>query len=358
MDLATVALVVAFAQLLLVGCLGYLLIRRYGELLLRLEALESRSERRAHRAAKQATGLLPKSVVQDFELPDLSGRQVRLSQWEGRRLLLIFFDPSCVFSRAMLPELAALPLDGSNRDPLPLIVSTGDPEENRRLFETHRIRWPVLLQDDHEVARQYSVGATPMGYLIDEQRRTVGTVATGPRAVLALAGALQEGPLQGNARATRGEQDQVTRLVAASPRRDDGLPAGTPAPGFRLPRLDGGELSLEEYRGRPVLLVFSDPACEPCDQLMPRLEQVHRRAPEPRVVLVSRGDPEAIRANVAEHGLTLPVVIQHRWETSRAYGPLATPIAYLIDELGIIAADVAVGAEAILALVDEWQARR
>src|SRR5262249_42637847 len=33
----------------------------------------------------------------------------------------------------------------------------------------------------------------------------------------------------------------------------DGLPAGTPAPDFRLPRLDGGELTLSDYRGKKVL---------------------------------------------------------------------------------------------------------
>src|SRR5437870_3465477 len=52
----------------------------------------------------------------------------------------------------------------------------------------------------------------------------------------------------------------------------DGLTAGTPAPDFRLPRLDGGELSLSECRGRRVLLVFSDPHCGPCDALMPQLQ--------------------------------------------------------------------------------------
>src|ERR1700730_11539836 len=54
-------------------------------------------------------------------------------------------------------------------------------------------------------------------------------------------------------------------------------PAATPgsiAPSFRLPRLDGGDLALEEYRGRRALLVFSDPECKPCHDLMARLEQL------------------------------------------------------------------------------------
>jgi peroxiredoxin len=59
--------------------------------------------------------------------------------------------------------------------------------------------------------------------------------------------------------------------------------------------------------------------------------------------MVSRGAVEANREKVREHGLTFPVLLQRRWEASRAYGMFATPIAYLIDERGIIIADVAYG---------------
>lgn len=130
----------------------------------------------------------------------------------------------------------------------------------------------------------------------------------------------------------------------------DGLAQGTSAPDFRLPQLDGEELSLEQYRGRKVLLVFSDPECGPCNLLAPHLESLARRTPDIQVVMVSRGDREANRRKVEEHGLTFPVVLQKRWEISRLYAMFATPIAYLIDEQGVIASNVAVGAHPILNL--------
>jgi len=68
-------------------------------------------------------------------------------------------------------------------------------------------------------------------------------------------------------------------------------------------------------------------------------------------VLISRGEPRENRAKVKEHGLTFPVVLQQRWEISRLYGMFATPMAYLVDEAGIISANVAVGVDGILALV-------
>lgn len=132
----------------------------------------------------------------------------------------------------------------------------------------------------------------------------------------------------------------------------NGLPTGTPAYVFRLQGLDGNELSLDEYRGQRVLLVFSDPNCGPCNQLAPKLEQLQRHAADLQVLMISRGDPKINLVKVAEHGLTFPIVLQRQWEISREYGMFATPIAYLIDEKGIIAANVAVGGEAILALAN------
>ena len=131
----------------------------------------------------------------------------------------------------------------------------------------------------------------------------------------------------------------------------DGLKAGTPAPDFRLPRVDGGELSLEEFHGRQVVLVFSDPECGPCNAIAPRLEEFHRENPELALVMISRREPKANRAKVKQHGLTFPVVLQKQWEISLLYGMFATPIAYLIDEQGVILNEVAVGVEPILALL-------
>lgn len=119
------------------------------------------------------------------------------------------------------------------------------------------------------------------------------------------------------------------------------------APNFRLPQLNGKELALEDFSGKKVLLVFLDPHCGPCNVLAPQLEQLHREHPALALIMISRGDPKENRAKIKEHGLTFPVVLQQRWEISRRYAMFATPIGYLIDETGIVAHDVAVGADAI-----------
>ena len=131
------------------------------------------------------------------------------------------------------------------------------------------------------------------------------------------------------------------------------MKAGTPAPNFRLPGLDGSELALEDLRGQRVLLVFSSPTCGPCNTLAPQLEKFHRQHPDMSVVMISRGEPGENRAKVKEHDLTFQVVLQQQWEISRRYAMFGTPAAYIINEAGLIAKDVAVGTDSIESLLTQ-----
>ncbi len=344
------------------GCwIGFQLIHQNGRLLSRLETLEQRvGEIRTMPVPAPAPAPLPApqpapaapsglpvgSAAPSFALPDLNGSRKSLADFRGRRLLLIFFNPRCGFCTRMAPDIAALPTEGAGV--LPLVVTTGEVEDNRKLVEEYGIRCPVLLQEAMEIASQYQCNGTPMGYLIDAQGKIASEQAIGAQALLALvdAPAAPAGAEANNAGPLGGK-----RSVEESKIERNGLPAGSPAPNFRLPLLHGGELSLDDYRGRSVLLVFSDPNCGPCDLLSPQLEQLSRRTPGIQVLMVSRGDADANRAKAAQHGLTFPVVLQRQWEVSRDYAMFATPVAYLIDEDGVLASDVAVGVDPILALM-------
>jgi peroxiredoxin len=234
------------------------------------------------------------------------------------------------------------------------VISTGDLEQNRALVAESGIQCPVLLQQEVEVTSGYRATGTPMGYLIDEQGQIASDLVAGAEALLALATAESRPADDQASAATNGHKVyKGNRPLETSRLIRDGLSAGTRAPSFRLPRLDGGELSLEEYRGQHLLLVFSDPNCGPCTQLLPELEQLHRRTRDLAVVVVSRGEAEANRAKVSQYGVTFPVVLQRQWEVSRDYGMFATPVGYLINEDGVLASGAATGADAILALASQ-----
>jgi peroxiredoxin len=140
------------------------------------------------------------------------------------------------------------------------------------------------------------------------------------------------------------------RSLAKSRINRAGLAKGTAAPAFRLPMLDGSETALSDYAGRRLLLVFSDPACGPCTALLPKLEAAARQS-DLAVLVISRGGVDENRRKLAECKVALPVALQAHWEISRLYAKFVTPVAYLIDEQGRIAADPAEGGTAILTLL-------
>ena len=338
--------------------LAYQFVRQNGRILLRLEAIElqiaSGAGPRAGAKRPEAGGLPLGTVAPDFELPDLTGVRRKLSEFREQNVLLIFFNPQCGYCTQMAADLAALPADGGDQRVVPVVVTTGDAEENRKLVERYGIRCLVLLQEQMEVAAKYHAQGTPMGYRIDGARRIASELTVGAEPLLQLATTLAPNeiePAEANGSAPHGAN--VDSSLARSRLNRSGLKAGVPAPDFRLPRIDEGELSLSDFRGERVLLVFSDPDCGPCDELAPQLQEIHLRRPELQVLVVSRRDVEANRAKATALRLTFPIVLQKQWEVSLKYAMFATPVGYLIDEQGILASDVAVGVGPILALAGE-----
>jgi peroxiredoxin len=334
--------------------LGYQLVRQNGRILLRLEAIERHLGARAPAVRREQAGLPVGTLAPDFELPDLAGVRRKLSEFRGQDVLLVFFDPKCGFCTRMAHDLAALPIEGGGGRTTPLVVTTGDPHENRQVVERYGIRCAVLLQKKMEVASQFLAQGTPMGYRIDAAGRIASDPAVGAEPLLRLAGANAprlSAPLASRNGAAHGGH-QPDPSLARSRLNRSGLKAGAVAPDFRLPRIDGGESTLADLRGRRVLLVFSDPHCGPCDELAPRLQGLHQERPDLQVVVVSRRDAEVTRAKADALGLSFPILMQKRWEISLKYGMFATPIGYLIDEQGAIVQDVAVGVEPILALAE------
>jgi methylamine dehydrogenase accessory protein MauD len=132
---------------------------------------------------------------------------------------------------------------------------------------------------------------------------------------------------------------QLEQLEMTTPRRlgRDGLKPGTKAPDFTLPGLSERAVSLGDFSGREVLLVFTQTGCEPCHQIVPELNRIQRTG-EVQVLAVTHGDLQAVDDWARETGALFPVAAQHDWSISRRYEVFATPFAFLIDEGGTVQA--------------------
>jgi peroxiredoxin/uncharacterized membrane protein YphA (DoxX/SURF4 family) len=128
-----------------------------------------------------------------------------------------------------------------------------------------------------------------------------------------------------------------------------GLPVGTPAPVFDLPTTSGGTLTLDRLRAAtlPVLLVFADPDCRSCSELLPEVatwQAAH--AGGLTVAVLSEGNLATNQALATAAGLG-EVAIQRAREVADAFGVPATPSALVIGVDGRLASPVVSGAGAI-----------
>jgi methylamine dehydrogenase accessory protein MauD len=130
---------------------------------------------------------------------------------------------------------------------------------------------------------------------------------------------------------------RLEQVQAITPTRmgRGGLKPGKKAPAFSLPRVGGGEVSLSEFSGRQVFLVFVQTGCGPCHAVVPDLNHLHQRG-KVDVLVINNADPEAGRKWVEEAKPTCPVLLQEKWSVSRRYEVMATPFAFLIDEQGVV----------------------
>ena len=70
---------------------------------------------------------------------------------------------------------------------------------------------------------------------------------------------------------------RLDALEFGDERKPDGLPLESVAPEIELPDLAGGRQSLAQYRGQPALLIFFNPDCGFCRELLPKLATASRR---------------------------------------------------------------------------------
>lgn len=113
-----------------------------------------------------------------------------------------------------------------------------------------------------------------------------------------------------------------------------------PAPGFQLPDLAAAVVSLEQYRGKLVLVHFWATFCAPCVKEMPDLEALWQRYLEQDLVVLAiatdRSDNGAVHEFVKKTGVTFPVLLDPDGVVRNRYEVVGLPTSYLIGRDGKI----------------------
>jgi peroxiredoxin len=347
---------------------GWAMIQLRGQdrrLLARLDALETRldtigvapSAAPGGPSLDTGPGLRIDSPAPTFALPGLYGETWTLDALRaaGKPVLLVFSAPTCVPCTALLPDLARWQREHATTLTI-AVISRGATEADRAKMATLRLEY-LLLQQKGEVAAAYQATGTPAAVVVGPDGTVASPLARGADAIRALVARTVGPPTLALAPAPIPAAPAPAPVPSGSTNGAESAPAlarpatpqvGDPAPMLTLPALDGTPVSLAEFRGDPTLVLFWNPGCGYCARMLDDLRAWEANPPDgaPRLLFVSQGDVEANRAM----GLQSPVVLDQTFATGQAFGVTGTPSAVLVDAEGTIASEIAVGAQAVLAL--------
>ncbi len=109
------------------------------------------------------------------------------------------------------------------------------------------------------------------------------------------------------------------------------------APDFTLPTTDSRTVSLSDYRGKPVAVVFLSGHCSHSFDTLPILTEMNKKYGSDLAILpvyVNSGSVDNVLTWSAEMNLGFPLIVSQSKEISKAYNSKMVPSTFLIDRHG------------------------
>lgn len=110
-------------------------------------------------------------------------------------------------------------------------------------------------------------------------------------------------------------------------------------PPFSLKNLDGKQVSLSEYKGKPLLLFFWASWCLACKEDIVLLEKFFERARgeiEFLTIVIDGEKEKRVKGIVKDQKITLPVLLDQKEKIARTYGVRMVPTAFLINRENVM----------------------
>lgn len=114
------------------------------------------------------------------------------------------------------------------------------------------------------------------------------------------------------------------------------------APDFIVYDAEGNEVSLSDFKGKPVVLNFWASWCGPCKREMPDFQEVFEKyGEEVQFLMVNLTDgsqetEESALQYIADNGYSFPVYLDSELIAAREYVVNSVPRTYFIDEEGYL----------------------
>jgi len=118
-------------------------------------------------------GLEKGNLAPDFELKSFDGKAMKLSGLRGKKLILNMWATWCPPCRLEMPEMEKFYTDTKNEGIEILAVNLTQAEKSRNdvpaFIKANGITFPVIMDENGDVAKLYNVSSIPATFVIDTQ---------------------------------------------------------------------------------------------------------------------------------------------------------------------------------------------
>jgi peroxiredoxin len=106
-----------------------------------------------------------------FDLKDTTGKEVKLADFQGKNVVLIFMATRCPYSNAFNGVMSKLATEYSSKGITFLGINSNKNESVEEVAQHARekgLNFTILKDPDNKIADQYGASVTPEAYLVDK----------------------------------------------------------------------------------------------------------------------------------------------------------------------------------------------
>ncbi len=120
-------------------------------------------------------------------------------------------------------------------------------------------------------------------------------------------------------------------------RPPDSPQVGKPAPDFALRSLDDQVVTLNAFRGKPIIVNFWATWCQPCTEEMPALQAKVASHPDLVILGVDNVEPVVkVKPFVERLQIEFPVLLDQDGSVIEQYRVIGMPTSFFVDRSGVL----------------------
>jgi peroxiredoxin len=273
----------------------------------------------------------------DFTLQSADDTTVNLSDFSGRPVMLTFWRINCPACQFQMPFTQAIYDKWSSESLVVLTINVGDRAAAVEDYMARRgITYPVLLDLQGIVTQTYGIRGVPTTFFIDGE----GVIKSYQVGAFENENAMESAINRAFRSIVFTPKTETSTGTEASSGTETSPEIGKVAPDFTLQSLDNQSISLDNFRGKTVLLNFWISSCDACVAELRYLQTASDNQTDEQVVILTVNCGESsqtVHSIVDRLKPSFPVLLDPEGTVCTAY-KRGAPTAFLIDSNGIIKA--------------------